>query len=261
MHNGVITRRGLPFRYVAIDLPPDRLADFFRVVRAGNFLGGNVTIPYKEEAASLADGMSEAVRVCKAANVVRVRSGRLFADNTDGRGLLAALARAGWGRRFPRVLLLGAGGSARGIGYELARAGTRELVVLNRTPSRADAVAELLSRRFPRTDFTTGKLTPRAISRECTGTDLVVQCTSLGLTADWVSFPVEALKMGTRFVDIVYQKGGTTLVNALRRRGVPAMDGLPMLAWQAALSFSAWTGIDVAGDEFLSIARRELARR
>jgi shikimate 5-dehydrogenase len=72
---------------------------------------------------------------------------------------------------------------------------------------------------------------------------------------------VEALKKETRFVDIVYQKGGTSLVRALSRRGVPAMDGLPMLAHQAALSFAVWTGIKVTGEEFLSIALKELARR
>ncbi len=261
MHNGVIARRNLPFRYVAFDLSPGALPDFFRVVRAGNFLGGNVTIPYKEEAASLADGMSKAVRVCGAANVLSVRSGRLHADNTDGRGLLAALAEAGWGRRFPRVVLLGAGGSARGIGYELASAGTRELVILNRTPARAHAVAELLSRRFPRVSVSAGKLEPRGMARAFSGSDLIVQCTSLGLTSQWASFPAESLKKGSRFVDIVYQKGGTALVRDLRRKGVPAMDGLPMLAHQAALSFAAWTGIEVPGEEFLAIARRELERR
>jgi shikimate dehydrogenase len=261
MHNGVIARRKLPFRYVAFDLSPGALSDFFRVIRGGNFLGGNVTIPYKEEAAAVADGMSEAVRVSGAANVLRVRSGRLFADNTDGRGLLAALAGAGWGKRFPRVVLLGAGGSARGIGYELARAGTRELVILNRTPARAHALAELLSRRFPRTTVSAGELDSREMARKFSGADLVVQCTSLGLTSQWRSFPVEALKKETRFVDIVYQKGGTSLVRALRRRGVPAIDGLPMLAHQAALSFAVWTGIKVMGEEFLTIALRELARR
>lgn len=261
MHNGVISSRNLPLRYEAFDLSPGELPDFFRVIRGGNFLGGNVTIPYKEEAAAVADGMSEAVRVSGAANVLCVRSGRLFADNTDGRGLLAALAGAGWGRRFPRVILLGAGGSARGIGYELARAGTRELVILNRTPSRAHAVAELLSRKFPRTAVSAGELDPREMARNFSGADLVVQCTSLGLTSKWRSFPVEALKKETRFVDIVYQKGGTSLVRALRRRGVPAMDGLPMLAHQAALSFAAWTEIKVEGEEFLEIALKELARR
>jgi shikimate dehydrogenase len=261
MHAGVIARRKLPLRYVPFDLSPGVLPDFFRVVRAGNFLGGNITIPYKEEAAALADGMSEAVRACGAANVLRIRSGRIHADNTDGRGLLAAIAEAGWGKRFPRVVLLGAGGSARGIGYELARTGTRDLVILNRTPSRARAVADLLARRFSRLTVSAGKLESRGMSREFSGADLVVQCTSLGLTADWTSFPVEALKKGSRFVDIVYQQGGTSLVRALRGRGVLAMDGLPMLAHQAALSFAAWTGIEVSGEEFLALARRRLARR
>jgi shikimate dehydrogenase len=134
-------------------------------------------------------------------------------------------------------------------------------VILNRTPSRARTVADLLSRRFSRLTVSSGKLEPGRMAREFSGTDLVVQCTSLGLTSDWESFPVEALKKGTRFVDIVYQQGGTSLVRALRGRGVPAMDGLPMLAYQAALSFAAWTGIEVPGEEFLSLARRELAGR
>ena len=261
MHNGVIARRNLPLRYVAVDLSPGALADFFRTVRAGNFLGGNVTIPYKEEAAALADGASETVRICGAANVLCVRKGRLHADNTDGRGLLAALKGAGWGEVFPRVVLLGAGGSARGIGVQLARSGTREMAILNRTPARAHAIAELLAPRFPRMAVSAGKLNPREMAREFAGADLVVQCTSLGLSSEWRSFPVEALKKGSRLVDIVYGKGGTILVRALRKRGVPAMDGLPMLAHQASLSFAAWTGIVVPGEEFLFLARRALAKR
>ncbi len=261
MHNGVIARRALPFRYVAFDLSPWALPGFLHVIRGGNFLGGNITIPYKEEAAAAADVASESVSVSGAANVLRIRSGRIFADNTDGRGFLAALSGAGWGRRFARVVLLGAGGSARGIGYELARAGTRELVILNRTPSRARAIADRLSRRFPQMTVVPGKLDSREMARNFSGADLVVQCTSLGLTSKWRSFPVEALKKETRFVDIVYQKGGTALVKALRRRGISAMDGLPMLAHQAALSFAVWTGIKVTGEEFHSLALEELARR
>ena len=145
MHNGVIARRGLPLRYIGVDLPQGLLPDFFRVVRAGNFLGGNVTIPFKEEAAALADERSEAVLACGAANVIRVKGGRLIADNTDGLGFMDAVEGAGWGRRFGRVVILGAGGSARGIAYELCRRGSRELVVLNRHPSRAEEVAAAFS--------------------------------------------------------------------------------------------------------------------
>ncbi len=256
MHNAAIARRGLPLRYVAIELAREALPDFFRVVRSSNILGGNVTIPYKEEAALLADTRSDAVRFCGAANVLHVRKGKLRAENSDGPGLLDALASQGWGTRFRRVLLLGAGGAARGIGYELGLRGTRELVVLNRDVERAERLAASLSARFPRMELSAGELTRPGMLREFSGTDLIVQSTSLGLTAEWKDFPVDGVKAGTRVADIVYRRGGTALVRALRRRGVPAVDGLPMLASQAARSFTVWTGIRVPAEEFLGTARR-----
>ncbi|HLO09846.1 MAG TPA: shikimate dehydrogenase, partial [Desulfobacteria bacterium] len=95
MHNGVIARLGLPLHYVPVDLPPGHLRGFLRIVRVGNFLGGNVTIPYKEEAAALADTRSEAVEVCGAANTLVVQGGKLHAENTDGAGFLDALEAEG----------------------------------------------------------------------------------------------------------------------------------------------------------------------
>ena len=261
MHNGVISRRKLPLRYVAIELAPVALPGFLRVVRSANFLGGNVTIPFKEEAADLADERSDAVRFCGAANLLRVRNGRIRAGNTDGPGFLDALAAQGWGRRFRRVLLLGAGGSARGISYALARAGTREMAILNRNPARADRVAETLSSLFPRMTLSTGGLSRRSILRELRETDLVVQATSLGMKREWSIFPVEGVKAGTKVADIVYRSGGTALVNALRRRRIPAVDGLPMLACQAARSFAAWTGERIDAGEFLSFAQGVLSAK
>ncbi len=261
MHNGVIRRRGLPLRYVAVDLAPARLADFLRVVREANVVGGNVTIPFKEEAAALSDVRSEAVASCGAANVLCVRDGRLHAENTDGPGFLDALAGAGWGSRFRRVVLLGAGGSARGIAYALARSGTREMVVLNRSRGRARNVVRALAKRFPRLAIAHGDLIPARIKEEFKGTDLIVQCTSLGLHGVWADFPAEAIEKSTRFADIVYRRGGTALVREVKKRGVQAIDGLPMLAHQAARSFALWTGRSVPADEFLSLARRALKAR
>ncbi len=259
MHNGVIRRRGLPLRYVALDLAPGRLADFLRAVRESNVLGGNVTIPFKEEAAALADTRSEAVAFCGAANVLCVRRGRLHAENTDGPGFLDALAAAGWGRRFRRVVLLGAGGSARGIAYALARSGTREMVLLNRRRARARDIASALAKRFPRLAAAHGDLIPSKMKKEFKGADLVVQCTSLGLHGEWTDFPAEGVEKATRVADIVYCRGGTALVRDLKKRGVRAIDGLPMLAHQAARSFALWTGRSVPAAEYLALARRALA--
>ncbi len=258
MHNGVIGRLGLPLRYVGVDIPPRLLPDFFRVVRSGNFLGGNVTIPFKEEAAALADGRSEAVAACGAANVLRVSRGRLLAENTDGPGFLDAVGGAGWGRRFRRVVILGAGGSARGIAYALCRSGTRELAILNRDALRAGNIVRTLSVRFPETAFSAGELKPDRMIEEFRGSDLIVQCTSLGLSREWENFPVGGVEKTSRFADIVYGKGGTSLVRRLRKRGIPAIDGLAMLACQAARSFLLWTGRKVPSEEFFSLAEKQL---
>ena len=256
MHNAVIARLGLRLRYIGVDLPVGHLPDFFRVVREGNFLGGNVTIPHKEEAAALADERSETVDICGAANVICVKGRRLRAENTDGRGFLDAVVEAGWGRRFRKVVILGAGGSARGIACELCRSGAKEMSILNRTPSRAEGIASALSPWFPGTNISVGKLETPVMLEEFRGADLIVQCTSLGLSGKWENFPVEMVEKTTRFADIVYRQGGTELVRRLKKRGISAIDGFGMLAHQAARSFYIWTGKRIPGGEFLSVARK-----
>jgi shikimate 5-dehydrogenase len=89
---------------------------------------------------------------------------------------------------------------------------------------------------------------------------LVVQCTSLGLGGSFDAFPLAAFPPRAKFADIVYKIDGNPLVRALRRRGVDAVDGLPMLAHQAARSFALWTGIAVPGGEFLAAAKAEIRR-
>lgn len=261
MHGAVIRRRKLPLRYVGIDLPPARFDDFVRVARESNFLGGNVTIPYKRQAAEIADERSAAVEVCGAANVLTFRDGRIVADNTDGDGFADAVSAQGWGRKFPRVVILGAGGAARGIAFSLLSSGTRHLVLLNRDPARANRMADDLSPRFPGVPIETGSLERVSLLHAFPGADLIVQCTSLGLLGEWDDFPTKAVEKTTRFADIVYVPGGTAVVRSLNRRGVAAMGGLPMLAFQAARSFARWTGIEVPGAEYLAAARRALIRK
>jgi shikimate dehydrogenase len=95
--------------------------------------------------------------------------------------------------------------------------------------------------------------------REFHGADLIVQCTSLGLSAEWKNFPEGAIEKTSRFADIVYRTGGNPLVRRLRKRGIPAVDGLGMLAHQAARSFFLWTGKRVPAGEFLSLAEKTVA--
>ena len=258
MHNAIIARLGLPLYYVPVDLPPGRLGAFLQVVREANILGGNVTIPHKEVAAAMADTRSETVDACGAANTLVVRDGRVHAENTDGAGFLDALEARGWGRRFPRAVLLGAGGAARGIAWALGKAGSRRIDVLNRDPRRAFELARALSPRLPNVSFSPGDLRPGTMRESFRDADLIVQCTSLGLRGEWEDFPVKDVQKSAFFADIVYRAGGTALVRRLRVRGVPAVDGLPMLAHQAARSFALWTGRKIPGGSFLAVAKKAL---
>jgi shikimate dehydrogenase len=258
MHNGVIARLGLPLSYIPVELPDGLLQGFLRIVREANFLGGNVTIPFKEEAAALSDTRSEAVEACGAANTLVARDGTLHAENTDGEGFLDALDGRGWGRRHPNAVLLGAGGAARGVAFALGKAGTRRISLLNRNPRRAEEVARSLTPRFPSVRFSTGDTAPGTLEEAFREADLIVQCTPLGLIGEWTDFPYKAVKKNSRFADLVYRAGGTALVRRLRARGIPAIDGLPMLACQAARSFALWTGKDVPGGTFLACAKKGL---
>ena len=241
MHNAVIAQLGLPLTYIPVELQKKRLRGFLRIVREANFLGGNVTIPFKEEAAALSDVRSEAVEACGAANTIFVRDGELFAENTDGEGFLDALEMQGWGRRS-NVVLLGAGGAARGIAFAMGAAGARRIVLLNRSLTRAEEVKRSLSPRFPSTLFSTGGLDSGTLTEAFRDADLIVQCTPLGMIGEWSDFPYKAVKKSACFADLVYQAGETCLVRTLRACGVPSMDGRTMLACQAARSFALWTG-------------------
>jgi len=258
MHNGVISRLGLPLVYIPVELPKGHLRTFLSIVREANFLGGNVTIPFKEEVVALSDVRSEMVEACGAANTIVVRDGKLFAENTDGEGFMDALVMRGWGRRHSNVVLLGAGGAARGIAFALGKAGTDKIVLLNRNLQRADEVARILSPGLPSTRFSTGGIDSGTLEEAFRDADLIVQCTPLGLAEEWSDFPYNAVKKNTYFADLVYRAKGISIVHMLCARGVPSMDGLPMLACQAARSFAFWTGENPEGELFLSFADKSL---
>src|SRR4051794_25626300 len=167
MHAAALAAAGLEgWRYQTLPIPPERFAETIRALPALGFRGVNVTIPHKEAALALADTASPAAREIGATNTLTFEpDGVIAADNTDAPGLLEALPSAPAGRV---ALVLGAGGSARAAAWALARAGAREVMVWNRTPERAQALAADL-----------GVEAVEAPRRA----DIVVNCTPVGLHA------------------------------------------------------------------------------
>lgn len=238
MHNAAMAAAGLAGRYVAVDCGADDLPALVRGVGEGGG-GGNVTVPHKAAVAALLDEPSPRVRATGACNTFWGEDGRIHGDNTDVPGVAEALAALGWpvDEGGGGVLLLGAGGAARGVLRALEEGGHGGPVrIRNRTRQRAEVLARESGAEVD--DGAMGAEVPE-------GTRLVVNATSLGLD-EGDPFPLEPHRVpeGVRVLDLVYRPGRTRWVRALRALGIPALDGREMLLAQGAHAFRRWWGVD-----------------
>lgn len=231
MHNGWIADHGLDAVYIALPLKSD---DPVAAIKAlSGFAGLNVTVPHKEAAAKAA-ARSEGL----VANVLRrEEDGTLSAFNTDGLGFIDSLAEGApdWRSKVRRVLILGAGGGALGIGQALSPF-VDTIHFANRTAARAEKTAAAIPNgRTTRWDD---------LERAFGHADLIVQTTTLGMAdqpeMDW---PVSLCRPNAIIADIVYRPLDTPLLQAARGRGLVAIDGLGMLIHQGARAFELWFGI------------------
>ncbi len=235
IHRVFAAQLGLEVEYRLIEA---RAGDFGSEVRAffaASGRGLNVTLPYKAAALALAAEAGVAAGRCGVANVLRIVSGRLRADNVDGLGLVRDLARLGFDLRGARGLILGAGGAAAGIVPALMEAGMDEITLLNRTPARARALARRL-----------GIERVRALPRSaCRGPyQLVVNATSASLAGECPDFPPGAMdRASTLAYDLVYADSPSPFLRRASALGAQAVDGWGMLLEQAAESFFLWHGV------------------
>lgn len=244
-------------KYFAFEVEPEKLAETLDVFWRKNFAGINLTIPHKEIAMRVIDDFDASAENAKACNTL-LRTPRGWKGfNTDGFGVSAAVEHA-FGRGFANAdaVLLGAGGAARGAAAAIIAAGCKSLLVANRNPERLKKFADDLSmENFGiKTASLAGieaKIPPRAI---------VVNATSVGLNAD--DCPVvdfSKIPPDCAFLDMPYRRNGETAsVLAARANGIPAENGLAMLAWQGAKSLSIWTGAPLMGAFMLETIKENL---
>lgn len=247
MHNAAFEALELDWEYVLLPVEPrkGRLVAAVEELRAMGFAGANVTVPHKESIMDHLDGTSAAARSIGAVNTIRITpAGALMGDNTDYLGFLADLRDHGVDPSGMDALVIGAGGSARAIVHALASSGARRIVILNRTPGRAEGLAESIRGRIRYTILETAPF-PDGLTRSIESTRLVVNCTPIGLTDD----PADArhfdnIDLGENHVvyDLVYTRA-TPLLARAARCGATAIAGLGMLVHQGALAFEIWTGL------------------
>ena len=187
--------------------------------------------------------IAKRAKIAKAVNTLWMQDGKLFGDNTDGQGLVAAIQALGWELKNSRILILGAGGATRGVIYPLVQAGAKKIVIANRTQARAEQLVEDLKDAVPQAELTT--LSLEQLSGEF---DFVINATSASLTGDSLQLP-ESLVFHHAY-EMAYGKPSSFLDQAQERQ-VPSTDGFGMLVGQAIEAFSIWNGVKPELKDFL----------
>jgi len=229
------------WRYLTIDVEPGKLEDAIRGMKAFKMRGVNCTIPHKLGVIRHLDEMSEAAKLIGAVNTVVNTDGKLYGDNTDGKGFMQALAESGVDPKDKKIVILGAGGAARAIGVELSLAGAGCVTVVNRSKENAKGLVELLGRVAKKSAFVCWEGTFKIPA----DTDILINATPVGLYPDVDAMPdieVDSI-LPTMFVqDVIPNPTVTALLRAAQSRGAFWSTGAGMLINQAAINIEMWTG-------------------
>ena len=223
-------------QYDAILAPAEGFADSWHNFVASGGKGGNVTVPFKQQAFQLAEILSARAQQAGAVNTLYINNdGQLCGDNTDGIGLVADLTRLGVNLAGCTVLLLGAGGASRGVIGPLLDAGVKKLVLANRTADKAQRIAANFDSRVCACGLT--NIPEHAYS-------LIINATSTGLAGGRPDLDPQHLKYCQLAYDMVYGAEPTAFMRWAKQQGVARQaDGLGMLLSQAAAAFAIWRGV------------------
>ena len=258
MQNAGLAALGLDWRYVAGEVHPADLQAAIEGARAMKFVGLNLTVPHKLLALGMVDELDESARVWGAVNTIRfeahdaegrwVSLGQIHGPingpvhargfNTDADAITRSIREdLGLEPHGARVLLLGAGGAGRVAALKLAAEGVAHLFLVNRTASKAEAIATEIRARHGRTEVTVGYPTGAI--------DLVLNATSLGLKHDdLLPFDPEKFRLmqATAAYDMVYRPAVTPFLAAAKTAGCQVANGLGMLLYQGAKALEIWSG-------------------
>ena len=239
-------------------VPLDGFVAAVAAFRADGGRGCNVTVPFKFDAAALATQTTARGRLAQACNILRFDGDEVFADNTDGIGLVADIETHGGTPLAGRELLLvGAGGAAAGVLGPLIEARPQRITVANRTPDKAATLA-LRHAALARAQGVALVELPLAGLGE-SSFDIVINATATSLSGGNVPFPSSVLRRGGLAYDLMYGPAARPFMDWARLHGAVPRDGLGMLVEQAAEAFFVWRGVRPPAALVLAELRASLA--
>lgn len=250
MQNAALRACEIKAQYGRFHIRPNELRSALRFLRNLDFVGVNLTVPHKVAGFTQVDETDEFSSRAGAVNTIRLLDGKLIGSNTDGEGFLQAVrSEFSVDLRDLRVLIIGAGGgTGRAIAWQCALENCERLVLINRTFEKASALAEKLRPYFagprvlgPTARLDTAPLEESAIRTQLADIDLIVNASPLGMNpSDATPLPGRLMAPHQMIFDCVYGPSKTALLRAAEQAGARTANGLSMLLYQGALSFSTW---------------------
>ena len=244
MHNSTLDKLGLNYIYLPFDVAPNDLGEAVAGLKALNIRGVNVTIPYKKAVIQYLDELSPEARACGAVNLIKNHNGRLTGYNTDGRGFMASLREEGVSS-FKQVLIIGAGGAAQSLVYELTQSGAEQINILDIDHDKALELASFVN-QLQKGKGTGAKMDDELFISLSQKADLVVNCTPVGMSPHNEGIPVTSLsKVHPEAVvyDLIYNPLTTRFLAMAQERNLKTINGLSMLVHQGALTLGILTGV------------------
>lgn len=262
MHNAALRAMGRDeIEYIKVERDYHELQAAIEEIKR-DFLGINVTIPYKEKIMPWVQEVTYEARIAGAINTIMIKDDRMIGTNTDGLGFLRSLSENGVQVDGQEILIIGAGGAARGVATALLGAGAIRIDICNRKKNRGNSLMDiLLTIGKAKTSWIDYKALMRAdISRY----HLIINTTPVGMHpggAEKLPFPYEKLEKHQVLTDLIYRPRLTGFLQEGKDRGLKVVDGLDMLLYQGAGSLAFWLGceppIDVMRESLLEALRGE----
>jgi shikimate dehydrogenase len=270
MQNAALDESNLKMQYARFEIAPEELKSALELFAQLEFVGVNLTVPHKIAAVDLLDETDDTARQIGAVNTIKFEGGKSRGFNTDGKGFARAIREEfAVDLRDLRILVLGAGGAARAIARQCAKANCERLVIANRDPAKAATLVEQLRPFFvgPRVLGPVARLQmipldDAALRFQIGNTDLVVNATPLGLNRnDPLPVPPRLLEPHLMVYDTVYSSRRTAFVSGALEAGARAANGLSMLLHQGALAFEIWSDQPAPVEAMRSALRAAAADR
>ena len=249
--------KNLNYRYLTIKVLPEDLGKAMDSVKIFGMKGINLTMPHKIKVLPYLDELSPAAEIIGAVNTVIQKEGKLFGENTDGKGFVTALKNSGETLDKKNVTILGAGGAARAIAVECALNGAAHINIINRSIEKGEELASLIQMK---TDSSAKYLNWKNTPEIPSDTDMLINATSIGFSPNVTDKPdidYTAITPEMCVCDVIFNPAETIFLKSAAENGAKTITGLGMLVQQAALNFTLWTGVEAPVDVMEDALKKE----